>query len=76
MRLKNITLSYNLPKKLSEKLNLTSVKFRVIGENLLTWTKYTGYDPEVTNGTTISPGTDTGIYPASKTISGGLIVTF
>jgi len=76
VRLKNITLSYNLPKKLSEKLRLTSVKFRVIGENLLTWTKYTGYDPEVTNGTTISPGTDTGIYPASKTISGGLSVTF
>jgi TonB-linked SusC/RagA family outer membrane protein len=76
VRIKNITLSYNLPKKVSEKLLLTSVKFRLIGENLFTFTKYTGYDPEVTNGTTISPGTDTGIYPASKTISGGLIVTF
>lgn len=76
VRIKNITFSYNLPKKVSEKLLLTSVKFRVVGENLFTFTKYTGFDPEVTNGTTISPGTDTGIYPASKTISGGLIVTF
>ncbi|MBK0370230.1 SusC/RagA family TonB-linked outer membrane protein [Flavobacterium agrisoli] len=76
VRIKNITFSYNLPKKFSEKLLLNAVKFRVIGENLFTFTKYTGYDPEVTNGTTISPGTDTGIYPATKTISGGLIITF
>lgn len=76
IRIKNITFSYNLPKKISEKLLLTSVKFRVVGENLFTFTKYTGFDPEVTNGTTISPGTDTGIYPATKTISGGLTVIF
>lgn len=76
VRLKNIALAYNLPKRWSEKLNLTNIKFRVIAENLVTITKYSGYDPEVTNGTTISPGTDTGIYPASKTISGSLNITF
>ena len=76
VRLKNIELNYSIPKRWSEKLSLTSVKFRVIGENLFTITDYSGFDPEVTNGTTISPGTDTGIYPASKTISGGLTVTF
>jgi len=76
VRVRNITFSYNLPKKITEKLRLTSVKFRITGENLLTFTNYSGYDPEITNGTTISPGTDTGIYPASKTISGGLNLTF
>ena len=76
VRLKNITFSYNLPKRWSEKLKLTAVKLRVVGENLFTITNYSGYDPEVTNGTTISPGTDTGIYPSSKTISGGLNITF
>ncbi len=76
VRVRNITFSYNLPKQISEKLRLTSVKFRITGENLFTFTNYSGYDPEITNGTTISPGTDTGIYPASKTISGGLNLTF
>jgi hypothetical protein len=47
-----------------------------VGENLFTFTNYSGYDPEITNGTTISPGTDTGIYPSSKTISGGINLTF
>ncbi|MWB96245.1 SusC/RagA family TonB-linked outer membrane protein [Flavobacterium sp. GA093] len=72
VRIKNITFSYNLPKRISEKLRLTAVKFRIIGENPFTFTDYSGYDPEVTSGSNISPGTDTGIYPASKTISGGL----
>lgn len=76
VRVKNITLSYNLPKTIIENWNLTAVKFRITAENLFTFTNYSGYDPEVTNGTSISPGTDTGIYPSSKTISGGLTLTF
>nr|WP_288835921.1 TonB-dependent receptor [uncultured Flavobacterium sp.] len=76
VRFKNITLSYNLPKTLIEQFKLTAVKLRLVGENLITFTNYSGFDPEVTNGSSISPGTDTGIYPASKSISAGLSVTF
>jgi TonB-dependent starch-binding outer membrane protein SusC len=76
VRFKNITLSYNLPKSIIEKFKLTAVKLRLVGENLITFTNYSGFDPEVTNGSSITPGTDTGIYPASKTISAGLNVTF
>ena len=76
VRFKNITLSYNVPKTLIEKFKLTSVKLRLVGENLITFTNYSGFDPEVTNGSSISPGTDTGIYPASKSISAGLSITF
>lgn len=76
VRVKNITLSYNIPQKITEKLNIKSIKLRLVAENLFTFTKYSGFDPEVTNGSTISPGTDTGIYPTSKTISGGLNITF
>ena len=76
VRAKNITLSYSIPKNITDKLKVKAIKLRLVAENLFTITKYTGYDPEVTNGSTISPGTDTGIYPASKTISGGLNITF
>ena len=76
VRVKNITFAYNFPKDLSNKLKLTSVKLRLVAENLFTFTNYNGFDPEVTNGSSISPGTDTGIYPASVTVSGGLNITF
>lgn len=76
VRFKNITWSYNVPKKWIEKFKLTAVKLRLVGENLFTLTNYSGFDPEVTNGSSISPGTDTGIYPASKSISAGLSITF
>lgn len=76
VRFKNITWSYNVPKKWIEKFKLTAVKLRLVGENLFTFTNYSGFDPEVTNGSSISPGTDTGIYPTSKSISAGLNITF
>lgn len=46
VRLKNLTLQYSLPKTVVERLGLTQLKFHLIGRNLLTFTGYTGYDPE------------------------------
>jgi hypothetical protein len=77
IRLKAITFGYALPKSILEPLHLSSVKFYVTAQNLLTWTKYTGFDPEITSGNnTTQQGTDTGIYPVSRTISGGLTLSF
>jgi TonB-linked SusC/RagA family outer membrane protein len=76
LRVKSITLGYSLPKSLTQKAKLSNVNFYVTGQNLLTWTKYTGYDPEVTSGSNVSPGTDTGIYPVAKTILAGIRVSF
>lgn len=47
LRFKSVTLNYNLPKNLSKKIGAENVKIFVSGQNLLTSTKYTGYDPEV-----------------------------
>lgn len=47
VRLKNITLNYNLPASLTKRFKLSSAKVYVTGVNLLTITKYTGWDPEV-----------------------------
>ncbi|ASZ14100.1 TonB-dependent receptor [Chitinophaga sp. MD30] len=74
LRVRNISLGYTLPKSLIGKLSAVNVF--VSAQHLLTWTKYTGFDPEVTSGSNVSPGTDQGIYPISKTVSGGLRVTF
>ncbi len=77
VRLKNFTLGYTVPKKIIEKVRLSNIRVYVIGQNLLTWTKYSGFDPEITSGNnTTQQGTDTGIYPVARTISGGLSVTF
>jgi len=78
LRLKLITLGYTLPKSASKKLGAKSVKFYVSAENLVTWTKYTGYDPEVSSyeQNNLYPGIDFGSYPNAKTFISGLNVTF
>lgn len=78
VRLKLITLGYTLPKSISKKLGTKSVKFYVSAENLITWTKYTGYDPEVSSyeQNNLYPGIDFGSYPNSKTFISGINVTF
>ena len=47
VRLKNVTLSYKLPQPVLQKMKLSNVRFYVTGVNLLTFTKYPGWDPEV-----------------------------
>lgn len=77
VRLKNISLGYTLPKHVIEKLKLSNIRVFVIGQNLITWTNYSGFDPEVTSGNnTTQQGTDAGIYPVSRTVSAGLSVIF
>lgn len=76
LRVKNVNLSYSLPKSILSGLNLTSVNVFVSAQNLLTFTKYTGFDPEVTSGSNVSPGTDSGIYPIAKTFNAGVRVSF
>jgi TonB-linked SusC/RagA family outer membrane protein len=46
-RLKAITLSYNIPYSVLKKVKIEDVKIFISGQNLMTWTKYKGYDPEV-----------------------------
>lgn len=76
LRLKSVTLAYTLPKEITSKIKLNALSVFVTGQNLLTWTSYTGFDPEVTSGSNVSPGTDSGIYPIARTVSAGLRVTF
>ncbi|MCI2083194.1 MAG: TonB-dependent receptor [Bacteroidales bacterium] len=68
LRLKSLTLSYNLPKKLIGRINMQNMQVYVTGQNLLTFTKYSGYDPEVNayGSSSVELGIDYGTYPQSK----------
>ncbi len=81
MRLKNIQLGYSLPTSLLSKTKVVaSLRVYVAGQNLLTFTKYTGYDPEIggANGNTgsFARGIDTVNYPNNKGVSVGLQAGF
>jgi TonB-dependent starch-binding outer membrane protein SusC len=78
LRLKTLTLSYTLPKHLLQKTFISGLQVYVTGQNLLTFTKYTGYDPEVNayGTSSVALGVDYGTYPQSKTIIAGLNISF
>ncbi len=78
LRLRNISLSYDVPAPFARKLKLTSIRLFVSGDNLFTWTKYSGMDPEVSivGDTWTRPGTGDFKYPISKQLLFGVDVTF
>ncbi|MDB5013829.1 MAG: hypothetical protein JWQ25_2031, partial [Daejeonella sp.] len=76
LRVQNITLGYSIPKEVARRAKLSGLRVFVSGQNILTWTNYTGFDPEVTSGSNVSPGTDAGIYPVSRSINAGIRATF
>lgn len=78
VRLRNVQLGYTLPKHLTTKIMLQKVRVYVSAQNLLTITNYSGLDPEIGETITgsLNRGVDIGTYPASRTIMGGLNVTF
>ena len=67
IRLKNITLSYNLPASIASKVKLRNIRVFATGINVLTFTKYPGLDPEVPIGLN-----EIGNNPQARTYTGGL----
>ncbi len=78
LRLKTVTLSYDFNKKWLKKMHLSKLQAYVTGQNLLTLTKYSGYDPEVNayGADAVAQGVDYGTYPQSKALIFGLNVEF
>ena len=70
LRLKNLQIGYTLPKRITDKFFCSRLRFYLTASNLLTITKYSGYDPEV------GSGVDYGNYPQSRTFTFGLNATF
>ena len=85
MRIKSLTLGYNIPSALLSKIKISHLMVYVTTENLLTVTKYSGFDPEVSafgsasqdnTSKNTAPGVDYGTYPQSRDFLFGLSVTF
>lgn len=70
MRIKNVTLGYNVPQKLLRQAKIKTARVYASGQNLFTFTTYTGMDPEVNyySNDNIVMGTDFFTYPQSRTI--------
>jgi TonB-linked SusC/RagA family outer membrane protein len=77
LRLKTVSLGYNFDSKFLKRLRLKSLRFYLSGQNLATWTKYSGPDPEVnTYNSALTPGFDFSSYPRSRTIVFGTNISF
>ena len=78
LRLKTVSIGYSIPKDVVQKLNMKKIRLFVTGQNLLTWTNYKGYDPDVSVGRfgALTPNLDWSAYPQSTTVMAGLNVTF
>ncbi|WP_289665519.1 SusC/RagA family TonB-linked outer membrane protein [Flavobacterium panacagri] len=78
VRLKNISIGYNLPKDLYSKYGISNIKVYSNMQNVLTFTKYKGYDPEVgaINQNQLLNGIDNGRYPSPVTTTLGININF
>ncbi|PTR01508.1 TonB-linked SusC/RagA family outer membrane protein [Mucilaginibacter yixingensis] len=78
IRLKNITLNYNLPATFLKRLHIQSAKVFISGQNLALWTHYSGYDPEAQNQSVKNSqlGIDYAVQPQPRTLSAGFNVSF
>ena len=82
VRIKNISLGYALPKQVSKNLKVKYARFYITGQNLFTFTNYTGFNPDVSsrnkswNKKTLTRGVDYGAYPLAKSIVLGLQMKF
>jgi TonB-linked SusC/RagA family outer membrane protein len=72
-RLKTVQIGYSLPRTLSNRIGLQKIRLYAMAENLMTFTKYTGFDPEIGGGIM---SIDRGIYPQARSYMFGLNVAF
>jgi hypothetical protein len=78
LRFRNLALAYNLPQKYVEKIKLNSLRITLSMDNLKTWTKYSGPDPDVPLylGSWTLPGTQAFKYPINKQYLLGIEISF
>ncbi len=76
LRINNISLGYTLPKKWLSSSKISNLRFYLTLYNLYVFTKYTGYDPEVSViNNALTPGVDFSAYPKSKSFITGLNIS-
>lgn len=82
LRLNNLNIGYSLPRELISKVKMNQVRIYATGNNLKLWTKYSGYDPEVSTSrggssySGLTPGVDYSSFPRSRSYTFGVNITF
>lgn len=75
VRLSSARLNYSFQPALVNRFKLKSLGLFVYGTNLLTWTNYSGFDPEFSNNNPLTPGTDGGNYPKRREFGFGINIS-
>ena len=75
-RLKTVNLVYNVPAKVASRLKFSDINLYINGSNLYTFTKYSGYDPEISYYNQLLTGFDRYSYPKARTVTVGVKATF
>ncbi|RRA98079.1 SusC/RagA family TonB-linked outer membrane protein [Larkinella rosea] len=78
LRIRNVTLNYNLPSNLAKRIGMQGGRIYLTSNNLYTFTKYPGYDPEISNSgdNMLASGIDYLGYPPARSYTLGLSLTF
>jgi len=76
LRIQNVQVGYSLPESVLEKIHLDRFRIYFGVNNLHTFTKYRGYNPDVSNSDPLSAGVDLGQYPLARTFTTGVNVSF
>lgn len=76
LRVKNVQIGYTLPSGILKRMGASTWRFYVSAENLLTFTNYTGADPEIGARSSFDIGIDRGIYPQARTWRLGTSISF
>ncbi|MCB0528668.1 MAG: TonB-dependent receptor [Saprospiraceae bacterium] len=81
LRLNNLSIGYSLPLRVIRRLGMSQFRIYATGNNMFIWTKYSGYDPEVSTTrssaySALTPGVDYSSFPRSRSYTFGLNVTF
>lgn len=75
-RINNLTVGYTLPIKVLTTLKMQSLRVYATVQNLATFTNYSGFTPEISNGNTLAGGIESSIYPTTRTFAFGINVGF
>lgn len=76
LRIQNVQLGYSIPTKYLEKMGLDQFRLYFAVNNVYTFTKYNGYNPDVSNASPVASGVDLGQYPNTRTFTTGINVSF
>jgi TonB-linked SusC/RagA family outer membrane protein len=76
VRLRNLQFGYTVPSTVLRKIHVESLRIYVAANNLITLTRYMGFDPDLSSSNALSAGVDYGMYPQARSLMSGLQIKF